>query len=387
MTMRALVLDAPGDPQSLHIAQIPVPEPGPGQVLVRVHACGLNPVDVKTARSGDDAWHWPHVLGLDVAGTVEAVGEGAEQAATVPELGVGSRVVLHHDLRRGGGYADYVVVDACALARIPQGVSAQDAAALPCAAMTAYQALTRLALTSGSSFLVTGGAGGVGGYAVQLARHLGTRVIATASAANLNYVRSLGADEVIDYQAQDVVAQVRERTDGRGVDAVLDTVGSRSATDNLRALAFNGALAYTAGRPDLDVLPPFGVSPSLHEISLGAAYSHGDEVAVRDLSVMLAELLSLLLEGGIDPCVQEVVDLEDVPRGLERLATGHGRGKIVAAVSPEPQEDLVASDDAGDRIREEVAQVISAGIEDEDAEPATDPAAADPDGEPQDEDA
>ncbi|TDC26990.1 zinc-binding alcohol dehydrogenase [Streptomyces sp. 8K308] len=325
--MRALVLDRPGPPDTLRRAELPVPEPGPGQVRVRVEACGLNPVDYQVAAGGHPDWGWPHVLGLDVAGTVDAVGEG------VTGVGPGERVAHHGDLRRPGGFAEYALADASALAHVPEALDPVVAAALPCAGTTAYQAVVRrLRVGAEHTVLVTGGAGGVGGYAVRLAALAGARVIATASAGNAEHLRKLGADEVIDYRTEDVHARVRELSGGRGVDAIVDTVGPDSATAGLSLLAHGGGIATVAGRPDLTTLPPFGIAPSVHEIALGAAYSHGDERARADLSSILTELLALVADGRLDPRVTRTLALEDVPDGLTELAGRHVRGKLVLAL-------------------------------------------------------
>ncbi|MFE6892041.1 zinc-binding dehydrogenase [Streptomyces sp. NPDC057694] len=326
--MRALVLDRPGGPDTLRIAELPFPEPDVGQVRVKVAACGLNPVDYQLARDGHRDWTWPHVLGLDVVGTVDALGPGVTGAR------LGARVAVHADLRRPGGFAEYAAVDAAALAEVPAGVDAVTAAALPCAGMTAYQAVVRrLHIGKDDTVLVTGGAGGVGGFAVQLSARAGARVLATASAHNADLVRALGADEVIDYRTQSVPERVRELTGGRGVDAVVDTVGPESATAYLRLLAHGGGLAAIAGRPDLTAVEPFTMAPSVHEIALGAAHSHGDTRARADLSAMLTELLSLTAQGHLDPRVMRTLTLDEVPSGLTELAGRHVRGKLVAAVA------------------------------------------------------
>ncbi|WP_315500951.1 zinc-binding dehydrogenase [Actinomyces radicidentis] len=337
----ALLLDRPAQPaelaDALRLGQAPVVEPGAGQVRLRVAAVGLNPVDWKVARAGSDAWTWPHVLGLDVAGTVDAVGPGVSEAR--PDLEPGQRVALHHDLRAPGGLQETVVVDALAVAHVPDAVSLADAAALPCAGMTAYQALVRLHAGEEQTVLITAGAGGVGGYAVQLARLMGARVIATASPEKADSVRALGADEVLDYRAlgspEAVARAARALTpDVRGVDGVLDVLSSESATANLGALAFNGGLAYVGGRPDLSAVPGFTVSPSLHEVSLGAAYSAGTSRDRLVLAVMLTSLLGMVESGDLDPRVTTRVALADVPAAYEALASGHAMGKTVAVLAP-----------------------------------------------------
>jgi NADPH:quinone reductase-like Zn-dependent oxidoreductase len=325
-TMRALLLDRPGAPSTLRVGEAPIPQPGPGELRIRVRACGLNPVDVGTASAGNSAWRWPHIPGLDAAGEVDVVGAG------VRGFSPGQRVVFHGDLRREGGFAEYVVTAADVVATIPDGVDAATAAALPCAGMTAYQAIhRRLRLGAGQTVFITAGSGGVGGFAVQLAHRIGARVLTSTSAGNRGAVRNLGADEVIDYRAEDVPARIRELTGGRGVDAIVDTLGSDSATAGLLLLVHGGGLAAIAGRPDWNAVPEFTTAPSVHEIALGAAHSHGDAVARSHLAGDLAALLSLVAEGSLDPMLSERVPLAGVPAALARLATRHGRGKTVYA--------------------------------------------------------
>jgi NADPH:quinone reductase-like Zn-dependent oxidoreductase len=325
--MRALVLDKPGTPDTLHLSELPTPEPRPGQVRVRVLACGLNPSDYQRAQFGMPGWEWPAILGLDVVGLVDAL------APDVEAIGLGERVVFHGHVQARGGLAQYTLADAATLTRVPEGVASVAAAAIPAAGMTAYQAvIRRLRVASGDTVLVTAGAGGVGGFAVQLAAGAGARVIATESAQNADRARELGADAVLDFRADDIAARVRELTDGRGVDAVVDTIGPESATANLQLLVHGGGMAAIAGRPDLSALPPFGVAPSVHEIALGAAYLIGDERAVRDLPRMLEQLLDLVDQGRLDPMVSRVVTLHQVPAALTELSERRLHGKLVACL-------------------------------------------------------
>ncbi|AXE39373.1 zinc-binding dehydrogenase [Acidipropionibacterium virtanenii] len=326
--MRALLLPTAGGFDSLEVGQAPRPRPGAGQVLIAVHAVGLNPVEYKVARGGGvPTWHWPHILGQDCAGVIAELGEG------VSEFRVGDRVACHGDLGRQGSFAEYVADDAEVIARVPEGVDDISAAALPCAGMTAYQAIVhRLHVEPGQTVLVTAGAGGVGGYAIQLARIAGARVLATASAGNAERLRALGA-EPIDYRSTDVVREVRRLTDGRGVDGILDTVGGDSATANLQLLVHGGGIVTIDGRPDLTTVPELTIAPSVHEVALGAAYQWGDAAAHRRLSTDLAALLDLVAAGRLDPMVTRTVTLDEIPAALHDLEGRHVAGKIVARIA------------------------------------------------------
>jgi NADPH:quinone reductase len=325
--MKALLLREKGQWKDMKVEEVETPNPGPGEILVEVYAVGLNPVDYKTATGGNANWSYPHILGLDVAGKVAEIGEGVTQWKK------GDRVVYHKDLTKKGGYAEYTVTTAHTVSRIPDNVTFEDAAALPTAGYTAYQSLFRkLPMDQVETILIHGGAGGVGGFAVQLAKYTGKKVISTASSHNHNYVKSLGADYVIDYRKEDVTARVMELTNGRGVDAVVDAVSRQSATDSLDTLAFLGHLVYISGAPDFTKIKPFTKSVSYHEMALGAAHQSGSHKAQEDLGVIGEEMLKLVNEGEISPMVVEIINLDDVSDGLSRLSERHVRGKIVAKI-------------------------------------------------------
>ncbi len=325
--MKALVLDKPGSPKTLRPAEVPRPEPAEGEVRVRVRAVGLNPVDYKLAASGFPGWSYPFILGLDVAGTVEAVGPD------VAEWEEGDRIYYHGNLLKPGGYAQYAIAPSHVLSWIPEGLSFAQAAALPCAGFTAYHALHRKLHIQGSkSILIHGGAGGVGGFAVQLARAAGLKVIATCSSHNFKFVQRLGADELIDYRSEDIAKRVSELTEGRGVDYILDTVGPESATESLEMLAFNGQIACVAGLPDITRIRPFEKAISVHEVAIGGAYRSGDMTAQEDLAKIGRDLGSLVGKGMISPMLEQTIILEEIPEALVRLSMRHVRGKIVAEV-------------------------------------------------------
>jgi NADPH:quinone reductase-like Zn-dependent oxidoreductase len=323
--MKALVLDRPGSFDRLHIADIPAPEPGPGDVRVRVMACGLNPVDYKLM-GGHPAWTYPFVLGLDAAGVIDRIGDG------VTGWQIGDRVFYHGNLARPGGYAEYAITAAYGIARIPDGVSFTDAAALPCAGMTAYQAIFRkLHVRPGQTVLIHGGAGGVGGFGIQLAKHAGATVITTCSPRNFERVKELGADYALDYHT-DITARVRDITGGCGLDAVVDIAGRESATAALGLLSFGGGLVCIEALPDFSHWHMFDRAISVHEVALGGAHFSSNRFVQEDLGRVAAELIALVAQGHIQPMVTEIVALDAVPDALSRLKKGGVRGKIVAQI-------------------------------------------------------
>ncbi|WP_215115432.1 zinc-binding dehydrogenase [Exiguobacterium sp. s80] len=293
------------------------------EALIRVKAVALNPVDYKATNNPD--WTFPHIPGVDLAGVVEQVG-----SETVG-LSIGDRVAIHTNLQKNGAFAEYAAVDARALALIPEDVSFTDAAAILCAGMTAYEAIhQKMNTTDKETILIHAGAGGVGGFGIQLAKRLGLRVATTASTENHDWVRQLGADLAIDYKLENITDVIRDWTDGRGVDLILNTVGRAEATDDLGRLAFSGQLAYIAGGPDLSIVKPFTLSPSIHEVALAAAYASQNDRAIRNLGHMASTLLLLVQQNELDPLVTDIIPADQLVEGLKRLAERHVRGKIIA---------------------------------------------------------
>jgi len=231
--MKAAFIEKSGGPEVLVYGDMPDPVAGPGEVVVDIHAASVNAADWKV-RSGGVA-DYPYVLGRDFSGIVSAVG------ADVPDLKVGDAVFGVCDAGQEGAYAEKIAVKAAIIAKKPAAVSHVEAAALALTGLTALVAVEdTLQLKSGETILIQGGAGGVAGFAVQLAKHIGARVITTASAANHDYLSGLGADEIIDYRTQDFTAVVSD------CDAVLDTVGDDVALQSFAVLKPGGRAAFIA---------------------------------------------------------------------------------------------------------------------------------------------
>lgn len=239
-TMRVVEITEPGPPEALEVGIRPVPAPGPGEVLIRAAAAGVNRADTMQRKG-----NYPpppgasDVLGLEVSGTVAAVGQGVSDPA------VGDQVCA---LLTGGGYAEYCLAPAPQCLPIPAGVSLMDAAALPEAYATVWtNVIDRGRLEAGESLLVHGGSSGIGTVAIQLARLFGARVFATAGTpAKCAACVELGAERAIDYRAEDFAAVLHEATGGRGVDLILDMVGGAYLQRNLASLAIEGRLVIIA---------------------------------------------------------------------------------------------------------------------------------------------
>ncbi len=312
--MRAIVFDTFGGPEVLQLRDVPEPEAGVGQVLIEVKAIGVNPVDWKL-REGYLAERIPHQFpvtpGWDVAGIVRALGVG------VSSLQVGDEVWAYcrRDVVQQGSYAEYMVLPEYLASIKPASISFTEAAAVPLAGLTAWQALHDAAkLSRGGSVLIHAAAGGVGAFAVQLARRFGAEIVGTASAGNAEFVRQMGADRVIDYTSQDVRAEVRKHFP-EGVDVVFDCVGGKVTEESAELVAADGCLVTIAN---------FGAVEGLKQRGIGAM-----SVFVRPDREQLAALGELAASERLQVHVEEVYPLAEAARAQERSKAGHVRGKLV----------------------------------------------------------
>ncbi|MEW2623731.1 NADP-dependent oxidoreductase [Streptomyces sp. NPDC048106] len=331
-TMRAVRLHEHGGPEVLRYDEVPIPEPKPGEVLVRVHAVGINPPDWYL-RDGlrnippetRPKFDLPVIPGTDVSGVVEAV------AADVAGFSGGDEVfgLLRFPSFDGQAYAEYVAAPASDLARKPAGIDHAHAAGAPMSLLTAWQFLIELghdhpspfqaarhrpvALDAGTTVLVNGAAGGVGHFALQLAKWQGARVVAVASGAHESFLRGLGADEFIDYtkgRPEELVGDV---------DLVLDAVGGRDSSRFLRTLKRGGALFPVF----------FGEYDEEETAKLGVTVSG---TQVRSNGAQLAEAGRLLDAGTVRVALDSTFPLADARAAHERAARGHIQGKIVLTV-------------------------------------------------------
>ncbi|AMG46358.1 zinc-dependent alcohol dehydrogenase family protein [Achromobacter ruhlandii] len=318
--MQAIVLTAFGGPHSLQLRDVPKPVPQPGQVLVRVHATSINPLDYQVRR-GDypDLVPLPAITGHDVSGVVEAVGPG------VTAFAPGDEVWYTPQIFDGpGSYAEYHVAAENIIGRKPASLSHLEAASLTLVGGTAWEALVvRAGLRVGEIILIHGGAGGVGHVAIQLAKAIGARVYTTVREGNVEFVRGLGADVAIDYEKEDYVDAVLRETGGRGVDVVFDTIGGNTLTRSPDALAQLGRVVSI-----VDIAQPQNL---IQAWGKNASYHF---VFTRQNRGKLDELSALVERGQLRPHVGAVYSLADIPAAHARLESGNNglRGKIAIAV-------------------------------------------------------
>ena len=324
--MKAVTFDPVNDQFTL--TQQPIPQLAhETDVLIKTVACGLNPVDAKIhlwkgmVPNMDESW----VPGLDVVGVIEDVG------AKVEKFKAGDLVFCHGNmLRPHGGFAEYTIQDSNILLHAPD-VDNVILAATPCAGWTAWRALVdKLKIGDRTSILITGGSGGVGGFAVQIAKLFDVNnIIATCSAKNMDYVKSLGAHHVIDYKTEDVVETVKQLTDELGVEVGFDTVGPDNDIIVANSLGFDGQMVEI-----VDVVRPssynnaFLMGLGFHQLSLGAGHGHG-KAGQASITFAGQQFTDALTKGQIIPPKIKTVDINALPQELTQILEQRTVGKVV----------------------------------------------------------
>jgi NADPH:quinone reductase-like Zn-dependent oxidoreductase len=311
--MKAVVAHEYGAPEVLKFEEVPRPEPKEDEALVRVIASGVNPADPLTL-SGKYArefgTHLPLIPGYDIAGVVEKTG------AKVTNLKAGDAVYGYATF--GGGWAQYVTVKQWEVAAKPKTLNFTEAAAVPMGALTAWQALVDTAqLQAGQTILIHGGSGGVGSFAVQIAKARGARVIATASTANQDLLKQLDTDVAIDY------TKSRFEDVAKDVDAVLDPIGKETLARSYDVVRKGGIVMSLVARPDPVELEKRGI--------------RGAAISVHPDAEDLAEIASLIDAGKIKPVVTEVLPLSEAIAAQRQAETHHTRGKLVLRIADEPK--------------------------------------------------
>jgi len=329
--MKAFVLRRYGRQQALELADMPVPDLRDDEVLVEVHAAGVNPLDAKI-RDGEFKlilpYRLPLILGHDVAGVVVKLGSGVRQ------FKLGDEVYARPDDFRSGTFAEFVPVKEASLAPKPRNLTMEEAASFPLVALTAWQALVENAqLKKGQKVFIQAGSGGVGTVAIQLAKHLGATVATTTSAANAALVKRLGADTVVDYKAQDFEEVLRD------CDVVLNSQDGKTLGKSLRVLRSGGKLISISGPPD----PEFGrqihaawpLRLAMRLLSSGVRRRAGRRGVRYSFLFMkadgkqLREITRLVEAGAIRPVVDRVFPFESTNEALACVEAGRAKGKVV----------------------------------------------------------
>jgi NADPH:quinone reductase-like Zn-dependent oxidoreductase len=332
--MKAFVLERYGKKQALQAADLPTPEPRDDEVLVQVHAAGVNVLDAKIRDGAFKLilpYRLPLTLGHDVAGVVIQVGPRVRQ------FKVGDEVYARPDDFRIGTFAEFVAVKETSLALKPKNLTMEEAASLPLVALTALQSLVGIAkLQRGQKVFIQAGSGGVGTLAIQLAKHLGATVATTTSATNVALVKSLGADVVIDYKTQDFEEVLRD------YDVVLNSQDGKTLEKSLRVLRHGGKLVTISGPPDpafgTEIRAPWFVRLVMRVLSSGVrrkAKSGGIGYAFLFMKAngsQLREITRLVEAGAVRPVIDRVFPFESTNEALAYVDAGRAKGKVVVKV-------------------------------------------------------
>mgnify|MGYP003643509423 FL=1 len=328
--MQAMILNEYGTQAEFRAAELSRPTATAGHVVVQVAATSVNTVDTMIRAMGEDlplAPELPAVLGMDFAGTVTAIGAGVTGFAPGDEVyGCAGGLA---DLQ--GALADYMLADARLIAHKPKSLSMREAAALPLVGITAWEGLKRSGAKAGQKILVHGGAGGVGHIAVQLAKHFGAEVFATASGdKSLQIITTYGATP-IDYKTENVDDYVANYTGGAGFDIVFDTVGGANITNSFNAAALNGHVATTVSMLELDLTPAHFKGLSLHVVFMLIPMLHNHKR--EEHGAILATLAGIIDTGAVVPLLDETsFGLEQVGKAYARLTSGQALGKVVVEI-------------------------------------------------------
>jgi NADPH:quinone reductase-like Zn-dependent oxidoreductase len=305
--MKAVYIEKFGGPEVLKYGDLPDPSAGPGQIVIDTHAASVNGADWKVRAGHYGQGTFPLILGRDFSGVISAVG------ADVADLRAGDEVFGVLEAGREGTFAGKITVGAAVVAKKPGALSYVDAAALALTGLTAIRSIEdALKLKAGETILIQGGAGGVASFAIQLAKYLGARVITTASAGNLDYVRGLGADEAIDYNAADFTKVVKD------CDAVFETVGGDVATRSFAVLKPGGRAAFIASGPQAP-------KPTRDDVT-------ALRPAVARARAPLERIVALYQAGAVRPPDVTVYSLSDAVKALRVSEARHFKGKLVFKV-------------------------------------------------------
>lgn len=332
--MRAFIIERYGEKHGLRAADVPAPEPGEHDVLIEIHAASVNPLDIKI-RDGKLKpvlrFRFPLILGNDLAGVVVRAG------SRVRRFKPGDEVYARSDTNRIGAFAELIAINEDAVAIKPQKLTMEEAASIALVGLTAWQMLVeRASLQKGQKVLIHAGSGGVGTFAIQLAKHLGAFVATTTSTANVDWVKGMGADIVIDYRHDDFAKTLHD------FDVVLDTLGGEALEKSPRVLRPGGKLISIAGPPDPDLADDMGLPWIVKQVMRLMSYRirknaqrHQVNYAflfMKPSGDQLREIAALMDSGAIRPVVDRVFRFEATKEALAYVETGHAKGKVVVKI-------------------------------------------------------
>ena len=333
--MKALMMTKYGDAlSSLEVQEVPTPKVGDSQILIKVHSASFNPFDYKLLRGDFKAMgkiQFPEGIGKDVSGVVEKVGK------KVKTFKAGDKVYSRIDESFAGTMAEYVISNASDSANIPSNLSHEESAGVPLAGLTAYQALTDVVkLSKGERILIHAGSGGVGTFAIQFAKHLGAKVTTTTSTKNIELVKKLGADKVIDYTKESYLDEENK------FDVVFDTLGGNHTLDSFKVLKDGGRLVSIAGVIDNITAKQFGLNKFVSLIlafqarkvlkaasKIGASYRF---LFMSSSGSQLKELAKLYESGSLKMIVDKAYTFGDSIKALDYLSKGHAKGKVIVNI-------------------------------------------------------
>jgi len=329
--MKAFVINRYGKKEMGHISDVPEPKLGEEDILIQVHAASVNPLDLKI-RSGEFKlilpYELPLILGNDVAGTVVRTG------SHVSRFKVGDEVYARPNKDRIGTFAEYIAINQSDAAIKPSNLSMQQAAAIPLAALTAWQALVDVAkVKPGQRIFIQAGSGGVGSVAIQIAKHLGAFVATTTSTPNVEWVKALGADVVIDYKTQDITAELSD------YDVVLNSLGNQELIQSLKILKRGGILVSISGPPTPAFADEIGLNWIVKQVIKLISYSIRKKAEQRGINYeflfmrangdQLSKITQLIEQGSIRPVIDRIFSFPAITDALAYAELGNAKGKTI----------------------------------------------------------
>ena len=314
--MKAVTISNYGEPDVLKLTEVEKPRPSGKELLVKVYATSINPVDYKIRKGGiERGVAFPQILGFDVSGVIEEIGNLVTNFKPGDEVFYLPRIIGWQ-----GAYSEYHLVEESIVAKKPLNISHIEAAGIPLVGCTSWDALIeRTKIKLAETVLIHAGAGGVGSLAIQLAKACGCYVFSTCSNKNLDFVKKLGADRVINYKEEDFVKVILNETSNTGVDVVFDTVGSDTLTNSIEATKPFGRIASIVRVP-ANLEKAFFKNITIHPVFFQSGRHKLDEIR------------KLIERGQIKPIIDSVIELKDIPRAHERIEKGGVKGKIIVKI-------------------------------------------------------